>query len=113
MENGAGDCGEAGVARVQSRERPGGMGQEAGKRSGSLPTPVSARAPDLTSGRRSTGSSGPAAPRPRVGRGLGRSRGPGGRGRRPWAQGCGWNGSQRRHGTPRGSSTSAFAGGVA
>lgn len=89
------------------------MGQEAGERSEGRRPPVSARAPDLTSGRRSTGSSGPAAPRPRRGRGRGRSQGPGGRGKRPWAQGAARLGSRRRHETPRGSCTSASAGGVA
>lgn len=67
---------------------------------------ISARvAPGLTSGKRSTGSSGPAAPRLQ----LGRPRDPGGRSRRPWAQAQRWAEGPRNAKGP-GGATSASAG---
>ena len=71
----------------QEGGRTGGRGHGAGEGPGLRPRrtqwrPASACAAGRTSGRHSTGSSGPAARRPR----KGQPQGPGGTGRRPWAE---------------------------
>lgn len=62
--------------------RGAGRGRPGADTEGRGGLPALARPVGRTSGRRSTGSSGPAARRPR----QGRRRGPGGTGRRPWAE---------------------------